>query len=117
MRSLGPLTILLLLIGCASTPPPSGLLEEAEAMLENSVAAGADEYAPIELRFAREKLAGARLAIEDRDFESASWLLNQSIVNSELAMAKSDAARARDAVRRQQAANDKLRADLEPEDS
>ena len=86
-------------------------------MLENAVAAGADEYAPIELRFAREKLAGARLAIEDRDFETASRLLNQSIVNSDLAMAKTDAAQVREAVRRQQAANEQLRADLESGDS
>lgn len=84
-------------------------------MLANALAAGADDRAPIELRFAREKLAGARLAMEERDFERAARLLNQSIVNSELAVAKTAAASAREAARRQQAANDILRTELDPE--
>ncbi|MEM9302912.1 MAG: DUF4398 domain-containing protein [Pseudomonadota bacterium] len=102
----------ILLAGCASTPPPDGLRSTAEGALASAEAADAEEHAPIELRFAREKLAGARLAVEERDYARAARLLEQSLVNSELAMAKTAAAKAREAVRRQDAANAELRSDL-----
>ena len=103
----------LLLAACASTPPPTGLLEEAATAVERAEQAGAEEHAPIELRFAREKLSGARLATDDGDNEKAWMLSEQSIINAELAVAKTAAAIARAAARAQQQANDELRAELE----
>ncbi len=112
IRLTGTLAASLLMLGCASTPPPDALREEAEASLRAALAADADEHAPIELRFARERIDGARLALEERKPARAERLYEQSIINSELAIAKTAAALAREAVRRQTAANDELRADL-----
>ena len=52
---------------------------------------GAVEHAPLELRFAREKLAGARLALEERNNARVQRLLDEVEINSELAIAKAAA--------------------------
>lgn len=80
--------------------------------MERAVADGGEEHAPIEIRFAREKLAGARLAVEERNHARAARLAEQSMVNSELALAKIAAARARAETREQEISNELLREDL-----
>ena len=99
-------------IGCASTPVPTAAITEAEASLERAMAAGGQEYAPIEIRFVQEKISGARLAASDRDGARAARLADQAMVNAELAIAKAAAARARAAARDQQRSNDELREEL-----
>lgn len=107
---LGGLT--LAIAACASSPPPSGLLDEATLAIQRAESSGAVEHAPIELRLARERLAGARLAIEERDNARAARLAEQAQVNSELAEAKTAAARAREAARAQEQDNRELQDDL-----
>jgi hypothetical protein len=104
---------LALCVSCASTPPPDDLLTEAESAIARAEASGAVEHAPIELRLARERLAGARLSVEQREYARAIRLAQQTIVNCDLAVAKTAAAKARDASRQQEEANRKLSADLD----
>jgi hypothetical protein len=104
----------LLLIGaCASTPAPSGLFDAAQAAISRAESLGAVEHAPLELRFAREKLAGARLAIEERNNARAVRLLAEVEINCELAIAKAAAATAREAARKQEESNQQLRDELQ----
>jgi len=106
------LTLCVLLPGCASTALPPNLFADATAAIALAEEGGAVENAPIELRLARERLAGARLAVEQRDTEQAIRLAAQAEVNAELALAKAAAARAREEAREQEAANRALAEDL-----
>ena len=105
----------LALAACASTPPDTRFLDAAVAAITTAEAAGAVEHAPLEIRFAREKLAGARLAVADRNFDRARRLARQSLVNSELSVAKSAAARARETTRAQRESNADLTRELDPD--
>ncbi len=113
LRSIVLGALVLALVGCASAPRDTGFLDQAEAAIAAAEAAGAVEHAPLEIRFAREKLVGARLAAADRDYDRAHRLVRQSLINSELATVKSAAAKAREATRAARRANDELRRDLE----
>ncbi len=103
----------LLFCACASNPPDTAFLNSAVAAIAQAEAAGAVEHAPLEIRFAREKLAGARLAVADRDYQRARRLALQSSINSELAVVKSAAAKAREATRAQRRSNAELERELD----
>lgn len=102
--------------GCASTPPSLDFLDEADQAALKAAEAGALEHAPLELKYAREKLAGARAAAADRDYTLARQLASQSQVNSELAASKTLAAQAREEARAMREANEALRQELGPID-
>ena len=101
------------LTACASVPLDTGALDRAAAAVEQANAAGAVEYAPLELRAAREKLAEARVAVQERDGEVANRMAAESLVSAELAAAKSDAAKARERTRSQRESNAQLREELQ----
>jgi hypothetical protein len=104
--------IALMLAGCASAPPPTGLLNGAAAAIAAAREAGADEYAAVDLGFAEEKLAQARMAMDERDYSEASALAELAELNAEVAAARSRAASGRQEVRRQTEANARLRREL-----
>lgn len=100
------------LAACASAPAPDNSFADAQAAINRAESMGAIEHAPLELRFAREKLAGARLALEERNNARALRLLDEVQINSELAIAKAAAAVAREASRKQEASNHMLKDEL-----
>jgi predicted nucleic acid-binding Zn-ribbon protein len=102
----------LLLSGCASAPPPVGLLDDAGAAVEAARGAKADEYAAVELGQAEEQLAAARLAMDERDYAQARDLAEQAGLNAELAAARSRAAAGREKVRAGTDENARLRREL-----
>ena len=86
---------------------------ETEQRIEAAVAAGAEEHSPVELRFAREKLAEARKGMEERynQPEKSIYLIEQSEINSELAIEKSRTAVMRRSVGDAMRENEVLRED------
>ncbi len=92
MRNLVFLLILLLLLGCATPKPAADAFTSAERAIEAAVLVGAEEHSPVELRFAREKLAEALKGMEYKQFDKAIYLIDQSEINSELALEKTRAA-------------------------
>jgi hypothetical protein len=102
----------LALAACATAPPPLTELADAESALAAARNAGAAASAPVELRFAQDKLAGAREASDGRDYATAGTLARQAVVDAELAAAKARAAAARDAARAKAEDNERLRATL-----
>jgi hypothetical protein len=104
--------LLLLLGACASTPPPTGMLDAAERAIADAREARADEYAPVELGFAEEKLAAARAAMGERDYDDARSRAGQAELDAALALARSRAAAGRAAVRSQSEENARLRREL-----
>jgi len=102
----------LLLAGCASAPPPVGLLGDADQAVAAARAAQADEYAAVELGRAEEGLAAARLAMDERDYAQARALAEQAELQAELAAARSRAVQGRAQVRAASDENARLRRQL-----
>lgn len=105
-------TLVAALGGCASTPPPTAELAAAESALLDAERARAADFAPVELGFARDKLAAAQAASEAREHARARVSAAQALVDAELALAKSRAAQARAEVQRRSAENTALRREL-----
>lgn len=103
---------LLALGACATTPPPVDLMSRADAALREAEQSGATQHAPLELKFARQKYAEARQAMNGEDYEQARLLAEQALVNAELAEAKADAADARAAAQEVRKGVETLRDEL-----
>lgn len=86
-RLLRPLVVVALLapLGCAE--PPNKELDQAQGAIEAARAAGADQFAPEEIRAAADALARAHTAVGQRDYRQA------------LSLAIDSKERARDAAR------------------
>lgn len=113
MRNLSILALALLLAACAAPKPAPDAFVDAEQAIEAAIRAGAEEHSPVELRFAREKLAEARKGMEYRQYDKSIYLIEQSEINSELAIEKSRAAIGRARLAEQMRENEILREDFE----
>jgi hypothetical protein len=113
MRNLVLLLSLLILAACATPKPAPDTFTDAENAIDAAVQAGAEEHSPVELRFAREKLAEARKGMEVRQYDKSIYLLEQSEINSELAIEKSKAAVMRAKVAELTRENEILKEDYE----
>lgn len=102
-----------LLVSCATARPTPDAFEDAEEAIEAAVRAGAEEHSPVELRFAREKLAEARKGVEYKQFDKAIVLIEESEINSELAIEKTRTAKIRNNVSDLSRKNEILREDFE----
>jgi hypothetical protein len=79
----------LVLGACASAPQePKRELDAAAQAIAAAEQSRAANYAPLELREAREKLTAARAAVQREKMEQAERLAVESRVNAELASAK-----------------------------
>ena len=105
----------LILSSCMAPKPAPGAFEDAEQAIEAAVRAGAEQHSPVELRFAREKLAEARKGMDEKynQTEKSIYLIEQSEINSELAIEKSKTADIRDRVTELARQNEILREDFE----
>ena len=88
----GVIACILLLGGCATAQPPSpqltATLATANETVKQAREAGAQEYAPLELQTAEQKLEAAKMAIARKDNERAGWLANEAMVDAKLAEVK-----------------------------
>lgn len=110
-------TLLLLLGGCATIPPPTGLMDQASMAMDSARAEGAGDYAPLELGSAARKLDLAQAAMAQGDYELAAQLAEESQSNSTLAKVKAQLATVRDKIRSQSAENTRLRSGLDNADT
>lgn len=93
-------SILVLAASCAATPVDRGLLNNARFAIEQAETAGAQEYAPLELRQSRERLRAAEAAIEARESERTMQLSDESEIFAQLALARTRASHAREELER-----------------
>jgi membrane-bound lytic murein transglycosylase B len=88
----------LVLAACASaTPPPNERMAVATAAVAHAAAAGGPEFAPVEMRMARDKLQRATVAMTGKDHATADSLAEQAQLDAQLAEAKAESAKARKA--------------------
>jgi len=83
------------LAGCASTPPPTSQLATAQQALNSADTAQSAEYAPLELRTAREKLLQAEQANVEKEYDRARYLAEQAEWDARVAERKAQAEKAR----------------------
>ena len=100
--------------GCVlMSKPPVDAVSRAESSLRTAVEARADEFAPMDLQRARERLAASKKAIGAGRYDEARRAAEIAEVEAELAEAKADAEITRlaaDALRRR---TDALRQEIE----
>ena len=91
------------LTACGSNAPrPVSELALADSALKSAETSGAREYAPIELRIARQKKEAADAAMADEEYAQARKLTIQARADADLARAKSDAEKSRLALKEAQ---------------
>lgn len=97
MRSIGlSATVAVFIAGCAGIPPTEQMAV-SKAAVNNANSAGGNEYAPLPLRSAMEKMDAAEQAMRDKEYELARQLSEQAQVDAQLAAAKARAAKAQKA--------------------
>lgn len=83
------------LAGCASTPPPTSQLAVAQQAVNSADTARSAEFAPLELRTAREKLLQAEQANLEEEYDRARHLAEQAEWDARVAERKAQAEKAR----------------------
>ncbi len=102
------------LIGCSATiPPPTQKVALSTAAIDQAEASGAVEYAPVEMRSAREKLTQARAAMNKEENKKALQLAEQAEVDAQLAEAKARTAKTQKAVNELQESIQTLKMEIE----
>jgi len=86
---------LVLLNACVSKGESRPNIVEAQHFINKANSSEAVQYAPLELRFAREKLVAAQAAADQGKEAQAIWLAEEASLNAELAIAKVEASKAR----------------------
>ena len=97
----GPMSVIgcaaIVIVGCASMPPPTEQIAVAKSALASAASAGGSEYASMEMNSAQEKLDRAQQAMKKEDYENARWLAEQAQVDARLAEKKAQSAKAQKA--------------------
>jgi phage-related tail protein len=88
LRTTVGLTAVLMVVACASTPPPTASLQAAHQAISNAERAEAGHYAPAQLGEARSKLASADTAVSEQKMTMAEQFADESRVEAQLASAK-----------------------------
>ena len=91
------ITAALLLAACASTPAPTEQMALSRAAVSNATSAGGNEFAPLQLKSAIDKMDAAERAMTAKDYVRARQLAEQVQVDAQLAEATARSAQAQKA--------------------
>lgn len=87
----------ILMAGCTSIPAPTEQMAVSRAAVNAANSAGGNEFAPLILKSAMEKMAAAERAMTDQDYVLARQLAEQAQVDAQLAAATARSAKAQKA--------------------
>lgn len=90
-------SVVIVLGGCASTPPPKEQMAVAEAAIKHATSTSTNENAAGELQLATDKLTSARDAMKREDYIVAKQLAEQVVVDAQVAELHAQTARSRKA--------------------
>lgn len=110
----GVAAMAIFLAGCASTPPPP--MEQfavTKASIDRATSVGGNEFAPVELRSAVDKMNAAEIAMTEEDYVKAKRLAEQAQVDAQLAETKAALAKAELAVRSAEESDRVLRQEID----
>lgn len=103
----------MLMVGCASMPPPTEQIAVSKATVNRAASAGGNEYAAVELRSATEKMNAAEQAMDDEDYLRARRLAEQAQLDAKLAETRAALAKAQLAVKNAEESNRVLRQEID----
>lgn len=86
-----------LVAGCASIPAPTEQIAVSKAAVDNATSAGGNEFAPVQLQSALDKLNAAERAMAIEENLKARQLAEQAQVDAQLAAATARSAKAQKA--------------------
>jgi len=95
MRIVGVTVICaIFLAGCASIPAPTEEIATSRTAIDNALSAGGNEFAPLQLKSAIDKMEAAERAMGDKNYVLARQLAEQAQIDAQLAgaMARSNKA-------------------------
>ncbi len=99
MRSIGVTAVAVVFVaGCASIPAPTEQIAVSKAAVDSATSAGGNQFAPVQLQSALEKLNAAERAMAEGENLKARQLAEQAQVDAQLAAATARAAKAQKAV-------------------
>jgi len=99
LTATGIIGIALVMGGCASSGErPDGQLQTAESSIQQAVSSDARDFEPVLLNQAQNRVADAEELIEQEKYIEAERLLEKASVDAQLAGARSDTAKAEQAV-------------------
>jgi hypothetical protein len=89
------LAVALFIAGCSDMKTPATAnVAVSSAAVDNASTAGGSEYAPQEMRTARDELAQANIAMTNKDYKKADDLAKAAQADAKLAQSKADTAKA-----------------------
>jgi hypothetical protein len=107
------LVIALIAVGCASIPAPTEQIAVSKAAVSSASSAGGNEYAPIPLKAAIQKMNSAELAMGQEDYLQARQFAEQAQVDAQLSAATARTAKAQKAALELQVSNRVLREEID----
>jgi hypothetical protein len=98
MRRIGTAAAaIVLMAGCASTSAPTEQMAVSRAAISNAMSAGGNQFAPVQLKSAMDKMDAAERAMAEENYELALRLAEQAEVDARLAAEMARSAKARQA--------------------
>ncbi|MEQ1544568.1 DUF4398 domain-containing protein [Methyloglobulus sp.] len=114
MQKLGvTATSAFLIFGCASIPAPTEQMAVSKVAVTNATSAGGNEFAPLLLKSAMDKMDAAERAMTAEDYLKARQLAEQAQVDAQLAATKARSAKAQKAATALQEGNRVLRQEID----
>lgn len=106
----------IIMTGCTSTPQtipaPTEQMAVSRAALSNAISAGGNEFAPMQIKSAMEKMDAAERAMTEKNYVRARQLAEQAQVDAKLAEAAARSAKAQKAADAVQEDNRVLRKEI-----
>lgn len=99
--------------GCASVPAPTDQIAVSKAALNNANRAGGNEFAPQQLKFAKDKMEAAERAMAEENYRYARQLAEQVQVDAQLISIMARSAKAQKAAGELQEDNRELQQEIE----
>ncbi len=110
--TLTALFLTVLLAACATLPPDPALLDNGRLAIAQAQSAGAEEFAPLDIRQARERMAAAEANLADRRANDARRLADEAEMHALLALSRTQAAKTRADLAEKRRELERLRTDL-----
>lgn len=107
----------ILMAGCASTPAPIEQMAISREAVSNATSAGGNEFAPVQLNSAIEKMNAAEQAMEKKDYVRARQLAEQAEADAQLAATMARSAKAKKAADELQESSRILRQEIQRKDN
>lgn len=117
IRRIGQLLVAAIFIsGCAGTPvtpPPTEQMANSRTAISHAINAGGNEFAPLQIKSAMDKMNGAEQAMAAKNYVQARRLAEQAQVDAQLAEATARSAKAQKAADALRESNRVLRQEID----